>query len=294
MYTASMSKYDMLSPYISIMRLDKPVGILLLLWPTLWALWLASQGMPDLKLLGIFVAGVCLMRSAGCVINDIADRHVDKYVRRTQERPLAAGTMTVTAALFLFIFLSTTAFLLVLLCNPLTIQLAFIGIGLAIFYPLMKRFTHLPQIGLGAAFSWGVPMAFAAKTGTVPYAAWFLFLACLLWPIIYDTLYAMVDRDDDIKAGVKSTAIWFAKYDRLIIGILQIIFLCAMGMVGYLFGLHPVYYLFLLAAGVLFLYQQWLIRERERPKCFQAFLNNQWLGLLIFIGIFAGDFLIMV
>lgn len=271
--------------YLYLMRLNKPIGILLLLWPTLWALWLASDGQPDFQIVAIFVAGVILMRSAGCVINDFVDRKFDAHVERTRERPLATGKVSARAALILFVVLCLCAFLLVLQLNQLTILLAVIGAGLAVFYPFMKRFTHLPQFGLGVAFAWGVPMAFAAVANTVSTHAWLVFLAAAIWPIIYDTMYAMVDRPDDINIGVKSTAILFDQYDKDIIGGLQLLFLWLMIWVGIIFQLKWPYFLSLYIAALLFGYQLWLIKEGDRTKCFKAFINNHWVGLVIFLGI---------
>jgi 4-hydroxybenzoate polyprenyltransferase len=280
-----MSFSKRLHHYAELMRLDKPIGTLLLLWPTLWALWLAASHQPTKQLLFIFVAGVFLMRSTGCIMNDIADRHVDGHVARTKSRPLASGQVSVKEAVLLMASLATMAFLLVLQCNWLTIQLAFAGALFTVIYPFLKRVTHLPQLGLGIAFSWGVPMAFAAVTGAVPARAWLLFAACVLWPVIYDTMYAMVDREDDNKIGVKSTAILFSTYDRLIIALLQIIFVLLMIAVGMVFQLRPMFYLMLVVAAILFLYQQWLIKDREPASCFRAFLNNNWVGLVIFVGV---------
>jgi 4-hydroxybenzoate polyprenyltransferase len=277
---------ERLKQYAYLMRLHKPIGILLLLWPTLWALWLASKGQPDKKVLLIFVAGVVLMRSAGCIINDFADRHFDGHVRRTKDRPLASGKVTVKEALLLFVLLALLAFCLVLGLNRLTMVYAVIGILLAIIYPFMKRFTHLPQFGLGLAFTWGVPMAFAALQGRLSWQAWTLFFTALLWPVIYDTFYAMTDREDDLKLGLKSTAILFASYDRLILAGLQALFLLALGGVGVIFHLGIFYYSSLMAAALLFVYQQSLIREREPAACFRAFLNNHWVGAIIFVGIY--------
>lgn len=271
--------------YIALMRLDKPIGILLLLWPTLWALWLASTGKPNPKIVFIFVVGVLLMRSAGCVINDFADRHVDGHVERTKLRPLATGQVSSQEALTLAAVLSGFAFLLVLFCNDKTILLAFMGMGLAIIYPFLKRITHLPQFGLGAAFAWGVPMAFAALTDQVGTKAWFIFLTAMIWPVIYDTMYAMVDRCDDIKIGVKSTAILFNDMDRMIIGLLQVLFVVMLIIIGLMFRLKHVYYYSLIIVTLLCMYQQWLIRQRYPKDCFKAFINNNWIGLSIFIGI---------
>lgn len=271
--------------YLRLVRLDRPIGSLLLLWPTWWALWLAAGGWPDLSLLIIFTAGVLLMRSAGCAINDYADRHVDGSVKRTRSRPLVTGEVAPREALLLFLVLSLTAFALVLLTNRLTIQLSFAALALAACYPFAKRYTHLPQLVLGAAFSWGVPMAFAAQTGRVPPEGWLLFVAAVLWPVIYDTFYAMVDRDDDLRIGVKSTAILFGDDDRLITGILQALMLLALLLVGQRFELGYAYTVSLLVTAALFIYQQVLIRNRERDACFRAFLNNNWVGAALFVGI---------
>jgi 4-hydroxybenzoate polyprenyltransferase len=258
---------------------------LLLLWPTLWALWLASQGYPHTKILVIFVLGVFLMRSAGCVMNDFADRHFDGRVERTRHRPLATGQVTVFEALIIAAFLSLSAFFLVLQCNQLTIYLSFVGAGLAFLYPFLKRVTHLPQIGLGMAFTWGVPMAFAAETGAVTTSAWFLFFTGMLWPVIYDTMYAMVDRDDDVKIGVKSTAILFDVMDKLIVGLIQILFVIFLVITALMFELHEIFYVCIAIVAALFIYQQWLIKDRDSQKCFKAFMNNNWVGLVIFTGI---------
>lgn len=267
------------------MRLHKPVGIFLLLWPTLWALWIAGEGKPNLLIVSIFVLGVIIMRSAGCVINDIADAKFDKFVERTKERPLASGKLTIKQAKILFAILITSAFLLVLTLNHLTVMLAVIGAALAVFYPYMKRFTHLPQLGLGIAFAWGVPMAFAALLNTVPAKAWILFSAAAIWPVIYDTMYAMVDKNDDVTIGIKSTAILLDRLDLPVLAFLQLIFLLLLYWSGRVFQLQPVYFFSIGAAAILCLYQQWLIRDRVPTRCFQAFLNNQRVGLIIFIGI---------
>lgn len=271
--------------YAYLIRLNKPIGILLLLWPTLWALWLSTNGSPHKKILVIFVLGVFLMRSAGCVINDFADRKVDGHVERTKLRPIASGKVSVFEALTLAALLALCAFLLVLLCNKLTIMLAFVGAALAFIYPFLKRFTHLPQFGLGIAFSWGVPMAFAAQTGEVETSGWFLFLTCIVWPVIYDTMYAMVDKEDDVAIGVKSTAILFNDMDKLIVGLLQGLFIVMLIMVGLMFELEPIYYFSIAVVTLLFIYQQWLIKDRDSRRCFRAFLNNNWVGLVIFAGI---------
>ncbi|WP_456413466.1 4-hydroxybenzoate octaprenyltransferase [Thiolapillus sp.] len=274
-----------------LMRLDKPIGILLLLWPTLWALWIAAQGQPRPWLVAVFIAGVVLMRSAGCVINDYADRNIDSHVKRTAQRPLTAGLVSKKEALTLFAVLVILAFLLVLTLNPLTIALSVVGAFLATSYPFTKRFTHLPQAYLGAAFGWAIPMVFAAQTGAVDPRAWWLFAAVLVWALIYDTMYAMVDRDDDLKIGVKSTAILFGDHDRLIIGLLQLLFLGLMLCVGWSFRLGGYYYIGLAAAAALMLYHQWLIRDRQRERCFRAFLHNHWVGVVIFAGILANYYL---
>lgn len=272
--------------YTQLMRLHKPIGIYLLLWPTLWALWLATpELMPSIKNLLIFIAGVILMRSAGCVINDIADRKIDGKVKRTQDRPLATGAISSKEAWILFAIISLTAFLLVLMTNSLTIQLSVGGLILAATYPFMKRHTHLPQVVLGAAFAWSVPMAFAAEAGTIRQEAWLIYLAVVLWTVVYDTFYAMVDRDDDIKIGVKSTAILFGEQDRIITGGLQLLTLYTLVLVGQRFELNIPYYTSLLIVAALFAYQQWLIRFRDRDACFKAFLNNHWVGLAVFLGI---------
>lgn len=284
-YTPGMQIKNRLYQYALLTRLNKPIGALLLLWPTLWALWLAGKGHPQPSILMIFIIGVILMRSAGCAANDFADRHVDGQVERTKNRPLASGKIKSIEAIMVAGILLLASFLLVLQCNLFTIQLAFVGAALALVYPFLKRYTHLPQLGLGAAFAWGVPMAFAALTNSIPLSAWFLFFTALLWPIIYDTMYAMVDRNDDEKAGIKSTAILFGAHDKLVIGLLQILFLMMLTITGILFDLNVFYYVSLMIVVVLFVYQQWLIQARDRAKCFAAFLNNNWVGLVIFIGI---------
>jgi len=280
-----MSVSQSFKQYAYLMRLHKPIGILLLLWPTCWALWLAAGGVPPLSILFIFVAGVVLMRSAGCVINDIFDRHYDKHVARTRTRPIAAGVVSVKEALVLAASLALAAFLLVLFCNTLTVMLAFAGAIFAVTYPLLKRVTHLPQLGLGVAFSWGVPMAFAAVTGQVSASAWLVFAAAVFWPIIYDTMYAMADRADDVKIGVKSSAILFGKYDVPIIAGLMVVFVSLMVAIGQVFELQTRYYLALVIAGGLFARQLWFIRQRDPDLCFKAFLQNNGVGLVIFLGI---------
>jgi len=273
-----------LRDYISLMRLDKPIGIFLLLWPALWAMLVAGEGRPDSRVLVIVVLGVILMRSAGCVINDYADRDIDRYVSRTQNRPLTAGRVTTREAQILFIVLALGALLLVLQLNRLTILLSGVGAFLAVSYPFMKRFTYLPQVYLGAAFGWAVPMAFAAQLNTVPPIAWLMFVATVLWATAYDTMYAMVDRMDDIALGVKSTAILFGESDRQIIGLIQVMLLVCLVMIGHQAKLGWIYYLGVFAAAVLAAWQQYLIRFREREACFRAFLNNNWFGAVIFIG----------
>ncbi|MEH0373468.1 4-hydroxybenzoate octaprenyltransferase [Vibrio mimicus] len=271
--------------YWQLMRMDRPIGSLLLLWPTLWALLLAAQGLPDVRVLVVFVLGVFLMRSAGCVINDFADRHVDGHVKRTSQRPLPAGLVSAKEALLLFVILAVTAFLLVLTMNTLTIQLSFVGILLAFIYPFMKRFTHLPQLVLGLAFSWSIPMAWSAQADALPPQVWVLFLINALWTVAYDTQYAMVDRDDDVKIGIKSTAILFGRWDKRIIGLLQLATLGLLVALGQGLELSASYYWSLLIAAGLFAYQQHLIRYRERMPCFQAFLNNNYVGMAITAGI---------
>lgn len=272
--------------YWKLMRADRPIGTLLLLWPTFWALWLAAGGWPQWQLLPIFALGVFLMRSAGCVINDVADRDFDGHVKRTAQRPLATRRVSVREALLLCAALCLLAFGLVLLTNRLTILLSFAALALAGLYPLMKRFTQLPQVVLGAAFGWGIPMAFAAQSGELPRGCWLVFVANILWTVAYDTFYAMVDRDDDLIIGVKSTAILFGEDDRLITGILQICVLLALALVGVQFKLGYWYYVGLIGAAVLFVHQQYLIRHRDRDACLRAFLNNNWVGASIFAGLF--------
>ena len=282
-----MSLRGRMREYALLMRLNRPIGILLLLWPCLWALWIAAEGWPDPLVLMVFLAGVSLMRSAGCVINDYADRDFDPHVRRTKDRPLAAGRVTAREAIILFVVLSLVAFALVLLMNAQTIAMSFVAAFLAATYPFMKRYTHLPQIYLGAAFAWAVPMSFMAQTGTVPLLGWVLFVAPILWATAYDTMYAMVDREDDLLIGVKSTAILFGRHDRLIIGIIQLLLLANLVWVGELAGLGWPYWFGLVVATGLGGYQQWLIRNREPAACFKAFLNNNWLGIAVFSGIVA-------
>ncbi|MGL6523039.1 4-hydroxybenzoate octaprenyltransferase [Aeromonas dhakensis] len=271
--------------YVQLARIDKPIGTLLLLWPTLWALWLAADGLPNLWTLLVFVVGVFLMRSAGCVINDYADRNFDGHVKRTAGRPLPMGKVKPREVLALFAVLALISFALVLTMNPLTIGLSFAALLLAVCYPFMKRYIPIPQLVLGMAFSWSIPMAYAAQANALPAVAWLVFFANLLWTIAYDTEYAMVDRDDDLKLGLKSSAILFGRHDKRIIGALQLLTLLILLLVGQLSELGSSYYWSLLAAAALFVYQQRLIRERAREACFQAFLNNNYVGALIFAGV---------
>ncbi len=273
------------SAYARLMRLHRPIGSFLLLWPTLWALWLACEGHPTPKLFMVFVAGVVVMRAAGCVANDFADRGFDPHVMRTRDRPLATGEVSVKEAVALFIVLGLLALGLVLTLNTLSLELAVVGLGLAVSYPFMKRYTYLPQPYLGLAFGWGIPMAYAAATGKVPPEGWLIFIANILWATVYDTMYAMVDRRDDIKIGVKSTAILFGAMDKTIIGVLQGLLLLNLVLVGTRLELGGAYYAGLAAATCFALYEQYLIRKRDPEKCFQAFLNNNWFGAAVFAGI---------
>lgn len=284
--TAKHSKY-----YWLLMRADKPVGIYLLLWPTLWGLFLAANGIPSLDILFIFIAGVVVMRSAGCVINDYADRHVDGAVERTKQRPLATGVVSTAEAKQLFALLILLAFILVLFLGINTVLLSIVALLLASIYPFMKRYTHLPQVVLGAAFAWSIPMAFMAVLNDLPSWLWLVYLANICWTVAYDTQYAMVDRQDDIKVGIKSTAILFGKYDLFIIVLLQALTLILLASVFYLNGLSPFAYAGLLVCVVLFLYQLMLCKKREEQKCFQAFLHNNWVGMLLTASILLGLFL---
>ncbi|MEZ8226748.1 4-hydroxybenzoate octaprenyltransferase [Vibrio splendidus] len=272
--------------YWQLTRMNRPIGTLLLLWPTLWSLIIAAKGMPDFDVLVVFVLGVVLMRSAGCVINDFADRKVDGHVKRTKQRPLPSGLVSSKEAILLFLVLAMVSFLLVLTMNPLTIKLSVIGVGLAFIYPFMKRFTHLPQLFLGLAFSWAIPMAWAAQTNELPSVVWFIFIINALWTIAYDTQYAMVDRDDDLKIGIKSTAILFGRFDKLIVGFLQLVTLAMLIALGMHYQLGDTFYWVLLVAGGLFVYQQHLMRHRDRDLCFQAFLNNNYVGMAVTAGLF--------
>ena len=281
---------DKLRAFGQLMRIEKPVGTYLLLWPAYWALWIAADGVPSYGILFIFTLGVFLTRSAGCVINDYADRKIDGHVKRTALRPIPTGRVTAKEALILFSSLMLIAFILVLFTNLTTILLSAGGLVLAAIYPFMKRYTHLPQVALGAAFAWSIPMAFTAVNESIPAYAWLIYIATVLWTVAYDTMYAMVDRDDDLRIGVKSTAILFGDADKVIIGVLQISTLATLAIVGTHANLGWLYYLGLLAAGGLFIYQQILIKDRDRDACFRAFLNNHYAGLLIFIGLAAHYF----
>ncbi|MCG7532467.1 4-hydroxybenzoate octaprenyltransferase [Psychrobium sp. MM17-31] len=271
--------------FIQLMRLDKPIGSLLLLWPTYWALWLSADGLPSLDVFIVFTLGVFMMRSAGCVINDFADRKVDGKVKRTAQRPLATGVVSSKEALALFFGLLLASFLLVLTMNSLTIGLSFVAVALATTYPFMKRYTHLPQVVLGAAFGWSIPMAFAAQSNELPTSMWWLFSANLAWTVAYDTYYAMVDRDDDLKLGVKSTAILFGQYDRIAIALLQLTTLGCLIQVGLLESLSAVYYVGLAVMTVLFAIQFIQTKERDRERCFKAFLANNHVGWVLFAAI---------
>jgi 4-hydroxybenzoate polyprenyltransferase len=275
-----------LQEYGRLARFDRPIGTWLLLWPALWALWIAGAGRPDQEVLIVFALGVVVMRAAGCVINDFADRNIDPHVKRTRERPLAARRVSPWEALALFAVLGVVALLLVTRLNVFTIKLAFVGAALTVSYPFVKRFFPLPQLYLGISFGgWSVLMAFAAQRDVLPRAAWVLYIAAVIWAAVYDTIYAMVDREDDLAIGVKSSAILFADMDRLLIGALQAMMLLALGLAGRDMAFGRWYYAGVAAAGVLFLYQQWLIRAREPAACLRAFLNNNYVGMAIFIGV---------
>lgn len=271
--------------YWRLMRFDRPIGTLLLLWPTWWSLLIAGNGAPRLRTVLIFTAGVVLMRAAGCVMNDVADRDFDPHVERTRTRPLASGELGLRQALALFLVLMTLAFGLVLLTNALTIKLAFVGALLASTYPFFKRFTHLPQVVLGVAFGWGMVMAFAAETGTVPWPAWWLLAINVVWSVIYDTLYAMVDREDDLAVGIKSTAILFGRFDLLVVAVLMTLMVALLAGLGYRLGLGWPWYSGVAVAAGLFVYQLRLSRNRARDGCFKAFLNNNWVGLILLLGL---------
>jgi len=275
-----------LEEYGRLARFDRPIGTWLLLWPALWALWIAGGGRPAPKVLIVFVLGVIVMRAAGCIINDFADRDIDPHVKRTRERPLAARRVSPTEALVLFVILGAVALGLVTRLNIFTVKLAIIGAALTVSYPFVKRFFPLPQLYLGISFGgWSVPMAFAAQRDSLPRIAWVLYIAAVIWAAVYDTIYAMIDREDDITIGVKSSAILFADMDRLLIGALQAMMLLALALAGRDMNFGAWYYGGLVAAGLLFLYQQWLIRAREPAACLRAFINNNYVGMAIFIGV---------
>jgi 4-hydroxybenzoate polyprenyltransferase len=275
-----------LEEYALLARLNRPIGTWLLLWPALWALWIAGGGRPDQKVLIVFVLGVVVMRAAGCVINDFADRNIDPHVRRTRDRPLAARRVSPVEALVLFGVLIGAALVLVTFLDLLTIKLAFIGAALTVSYPFVKRVFPMPQLYLGISFGgWSVPMAFAAETGQLPRVAWVLYIAAVTWAAVYDTMYAMIDREDDLRIGVKSSAILFADMDKLLIFVMQAMMLFALELAGRSMHFGRWYYAGLIGAGLLFLYQQWLIRHREPAGCLRAFLNNQYVGLVIFVGL---------
>lgn len=280
-----MNLRDKLDAYMRLARIDRPIGTLLLMWPCLMALVLAADGMPDIKVLLIFIVGVFVMRACGCIINDFADRKLDAHVERTKMRPLASGEVTSKEALLLFVLLGLFAFSLVLLLNPLVVKLSVVGIILTIIYPFTKRFTNMPQMFLGVVWSWSIPMAYAAETGQVPVTAWWLFAANWCWTIAYDTMYAMVDRDDDLKVGIKSTAILFGHYDRQIIALFQLAALFCFIQAGWAAERGLVYALGLLTFIGFGLYQQKLIADRERQPCFKAFLNNNWAGMSLFVAL---------
>lgn len=271
--------------FIKLIRADKPIGTFLLLWPTLGALWISAQSTPSISLIIIFTLGTWLMRSAGCAINDYADTNIDGSVARTKLRPIITGQVRRHEALLVFVVLCLLSFVLLLFTNPLTIKLSFGAAFVAALYPFMKRYTHMPQVVLGIAFSWGVLMAFTAQTGALPAPVWLLFIANCLWTVAYDTEYAMVDREDDLKIGVKSTAILFGEADKVIIGTLQGMFVLALLLAGAQFKLGLAYYLGVAVAAGLLCYQQFLLRDRKPQDCFKAFLNNHWVGFSVFVGI---------
>jgi len=275
-----------MNAYFRLMRLNKPIGIYLLLWPTYWALFLSAGGWPDIDLLIIFTFGVIITRSAGCVINDYADREIDKHITRTHDRPITTGEISPKEALILFFALGLAAFALVLLTNTLTIQISFIALALAVLYPFTKRWTNLPQLILGLAFAMSVPMAFSAQTGVVPASAGWIFLATVLWTLIYDTFYAMADRDEDLKIGVKSTAILFAKYDQIFITLLQVLLMIVFIKIGNLFDLGAFYDISLIIILFFMVYHQFLIKKRQKMDYFKAFINNHFIGMTVFFGIF--------
>lgn len=276
---------ERLAVYSQLTRFGRPIGSLLLLWPTLWALWIAGRGSPDPFVVVVFFIGVFLMRGAGCVINDYADREIDGHVKRTRSRPLATGVVSEREALALFVVLGLAAFALVLTMNRLTVYLSLVGVALAALYPFMKRYTHLPQLVLGAAFSWSIPMAFAAEANAVPAVVWWLVAANVSWVVAYDTIYAMVDRDDDLRIGVKSTAILLGTLDRPVVALCHAGALAILWLIGVELQLGGYYDAGLVAAGLFAIYQQWRIKDRDREACFSAFLNNSWFGAAVFAGI---------
>jgi 4-hydroxybenzoate polyprenyltransferase len=272
--------------YFSLARLNKPIGIWLLLWPVLWALWIASEGRPSERILLIFLAGVVVMRSAGCIINDLADRNIDSHVKRTRARPLAARRVSPMEAIVVFFLFIGCALWLVTRLDHMTVMLSIVGAALTVSYPFFKRFFAVPQLYLGVSFGgWAVPMAFSAQAQSLPRVCWLLFIAAVIWAVVYDTIYAMVDREDDIKIGVKSSAILFADMDRFIIGIMQVMMLAALVLAGRSMQFGHWYYAGLIGAGLLFVYQQWLIRKREPQACLRAFQNNALVGMAVFLGI---------
>ena len=271
--------------YGQLIRFDKPIGVYLLLWPTLWALAVAGEGAPDRRVLLVFVAGVFLMRSAGCAINDFADRHIDLHVARTKDRPLTSGLIGEKEALVVFVLLCLLAFCLVLSLNRFTIWLSIVGVLLVASYPFAKRFHYLPQVHLGAAYGWSVPMAFAAQTESLPKQAWLLYVATLVWTVAYDTMYSMVDREDDLKIGVKSTAILFGQFDRAMTGLFQILFILSLWLMGRELGFSEIYFYSLFVASTFLIYEQLMIMHRKPEDCFLAFLHNHWVGAIVFGGI---------
>jgi 4-hydroxybenzoate polyprenyltransferase len=276
---------NQLQNYVQLMRLDKPIGVWLLLWPTLWALWLAGEGHPDPGIFVVFILGVIIMRSAGCVLNDFADRNIDPYVERTRTRPIASGKVAPMEALTLFVALALIAIGLAAMLNRPAQLLAVVGAGLTVVYPFIKRFVSIPQFVLGAAFGWAVPMAFAAQTGETAQLAWLVFATAIIWAVIYDTFYAMADREDDLKIGVKSTAILFGDADLFVIGGLQILMLAALILIGNMAELGFAYYASIVIAAILMAWHQWLARDRQSAACFSVFLQNHYIGMIVFIGI---------
>ena len=278
---------ERITNYLTLMRLSRPIGIYLLLWPTLWALWFAADGFPNQRILLIFIAGVVLMRSAGCVINDYFDRKIDPLVARTKNRPIASGRVSPTEAIALFVVLSVLAFLLVLQTNKLTVYMAVVAMFLAISYPIAKRIHSLPQVHLGLAFGWAIPMAYTAQTNALPsLEGWLLYAAGICWSVAYDTMYAMADRDDDKAIGVKSSALLFGKYDRPLIAVFQLSTLAFLFIAGHLMTLGSFYYGGLAVAIIFSIYQQYLLRNRSPELCLRAFNNNNYFGMAVFVGLF--------